>query len=89
MNPIAGRVEHGERGIDILALEIAIEGVGEQDDVSTVCPAVAPDIRVFAKQSARHFGKLRCALKPAIASDSFAAPGTTSRRFNSQCSRAA
>ena len=35
---VAARSEHGERGIDVLALEVAIEGIGEQDDVSP-CPA--------------------------------------------------
>ena len=31
---IAARREHSERGIDVLALEVAVEGVGEQHDLS-------------------------------------------------------
>ena len=41
MNAITGGVEDGERGVEVLALEIAIEGIGEENDVSTVRPACA------------------------------------------------
>jgi hypothetical protein len=47
------------------------------------------DVEGSVKTSERQRGKDRCALKPATASDSFAAPGKTSRRFNSQGSFAA
>ena len=102
--------KHRERGVDIFALEIAIEGVGEQDDVTFAppsCPALCRastscfkkdvdgrdepghDDLVSSNQSERHFGRLRCALKPAMASDNLPAPGTTSRRLSSQDSFAA
>ena len=44
MNPIAGGSEHRERGVDILALEIAVEGVGEQNDFFAVMPGFMPGI---------------------------------------------
>ncbi len=43
MDPIAGGDQHRERGVDIFALEIAIEGVGEQDDFAACSLQRLPD----------------------------------------------
>ena len=77
---IAGRVEHRDRGLEILRLEVAVEGVGEQDDLA-VATTSRPARR--GKQSLRQRGSGRRALKPASISDAFAAPGSLSRRFRS------
>jgi hypothetical protein len=31
---VAGGGEHGERSVEILTFEVAVEGVGEEDDLS-------------------------------------------------------
>ena len=44
MHAVAGGLEHRERGVEILALEIAVEGVGEQHDLAAVVPLGAPAV---------------------------------------------
>ena len=85
MHAIPAGLQDRQRGVEVLTLEVAVEGVGEQHDFAG---------RLLRREnpsntSDRQFGNERRALNPATASDSFAAPGSTSRRFNSHDSFAA
>ncbi len=94
MNPIAGRGEHGQRGVDVFSFEIAVEGVGEQHDRRRFRVRLPPgicdaEVRHRRKNPSAISAGVRRALKPAMASDIFAAPGMTSRKFISHGSFAA
>ncbi len=47
IDPIAGRAQHRTRRIDIFAIEITIEGVGEQNDFFAVVPGFRSRIHVL------------------------------------------
>ena len=68
VHAVAAGAEHGERRVEVLALEIAIERVGEEHDLAPVRRADR-GCRL-AKRSDRQRGRARRALKPASASDS-------------------
>jgi hypothetical protein len=56
MNAVAGGGEHAERGLDILRLEIAVEGVGEEHHPARIVGAgqtrgLAPRIAAPARQA--------------------------------------
>ena len=56
MDGVAGGGEHAERGLDVLRLEIAVEGVGEEDGPARIVGAgkprrLAPDIAAPARQA--------------------------------------
>ena len=55
MHAVAGGGEHAERGLDVLRLEIAVEGVGEEHDRARIVGAgharrLAPDVAAPARQ---------------------------------------
>ena len=85
MHVVAGGAEHGERGVEILALEQAIEGVGEQHDFAQRLAGGLAAARICAGRntSDRQRGRVRRALNPAIDCDRLAAPGSWSRRLRS------
>src|SRR6185437_5925677 len=58
MDLIAASVQHRDRGVEVLALEVAIEGIGEEYDffllirltLSAVMPGLVPGIHALLRQ---------------------------------------
>ena len=93
MYPIARRPQHAERRIEILALEIPIERVGEHDNFLAALPDLVPGVDVsivwIAKPIRAPARQTSPSAESGDASESFAAPGTVSRKFKSHDRRAA
>ena len=85
MHGAAGGGQHRERGREVLRLEIAVEGVGEQHDLRPAHGTDSP--RALAERIGRQCGSLRRALKPAIFSDHCISRELSLRRLNSQENR--
>jgi hypothetical protein len=84
VQPVARRAQDALGGGEVLALEIAVEGVGEEHHVAPVAAtssgfANAP----FSFQALPQTGRLRRAEKPATRCESQAMPGSRSRRLAS------
>ena len=90
MHRVAGGVQHRHGGVEVLALEVAVEGVGEQDDLALACGAALFPAGILEEMtSLRHCGKVRRALKPASRSENSFSFGYLSRALNSHGSIAA
>ena len=64
VHPTAGRVEHRERGLDVLGLEIAAERIHEQHDLAAILRSDRLLGALGSRNGRRQRGRLRRALKP-------------------------
>ncbi|GMO16202.1 hypothetical protein BwSH20_64490 [Bradyrhizobium ottawaense] len=86
MHAIAAGREHAERGVEVLALIDAVEGIGEQHDLAAGLRAKGfrPAVRTHRRERR---GAPRRALMPAKRSNSFRNSGLPVRKFASGAKR--
>ncbi len=87
MDAVARRDQHRDRSVEVLALEGAVERVGEEHDLTAGLGPLGAALG--AKTSERQRGRLRRAENCASFSDRALSAGTRSRRLKSQGALAA